>query len=83
MEVSLFSENIHRIGSERREIFGSELKNSVAPGPGVYDLVKGVSFVKGKNTPSITIASKFGHIMNPETSPGPGQYDAISLNSLS
>ena len=40
---------VFRIGSEKREIFGSQVKNSVAPGPGVYDLTKGLGFVKGKN----------------------------------
>jgi len=49
----------YRIGSEKREIFGSELKNSVAPGPGIYDLTKGVGFVKGKNSPRITMGTKF------------------------
>lgn len=30
-----------RIGSEKRNIFGNEIKSAVAPGPGIYDVEKG------------------------------------------
>lgn len=74
----------YRIGTERREIFGNEIRNSVGPGPGLYDVEKGSKFVKGKNSPSITMGYKFSfnNINNPEISPGPGSYDVVS-DSLS
>ncbi len=75
--VNVFIDICCRIGSERRNVFGSEIRASVAPGPGVYEQYKGLSFVKGKFSPTITMAAKFKNsaINNPEMSPGPGSYD--------
>jgi hypothetical protein len=66
-----------RIGSEKRDIFGNEIKSSVAPGPGVYDVEKGQKFVKGKFSPKITMGYRYddkSHI-NPVHKPGPGAYE--------
>lgn len=66
MEVDILKLALHiinpiciRIGSEKRNIFGTELKASIAPGPGIYDMDKGQNFVKGKFSPRITMGLKY------------------------
>lgn len=65
------------MGSEKRNTFGQEIQSSIAPGPGIYDIYKGMKLVKGKMPPNITMGQKFSHsnINNPESLPGPGSYD--------
>ena len=58
----------------------SNLKNlgsSVVPGPGIYDVTKGVDFIKGKTSPKITMGPRINdhYINGPEKLPGPGQYE--------
>jgi len=62
------------MGSEKRNTFGSEILSSVAPGPGLYDAYKGLSFIKGKQSPNITMGKKFNasYLNDPAYLPGPG-----------
>ncbi|CDW81167.1 UNKNOWN [Stylonychia lemnae] len=65
------------MGSEKRNTFGSVIQSSIAPGPGLYDANRGLSFIKGKMSPNITMGQKFNasSINDPSYLPGPGQYD--------
>lgn len=67
-----------RIGTERRNIFGTEIKGSVAPGPGIYEVSSAAKLAKGKISPKITIGKKVNEsikLANLEALPGPGTYD--------
>ncbi len=50
---------INRIGTEKRDAFGSDVKKSVGPGPNVYDVYHGAKMAKGKMSPKISMGSRF------------------------
>ena len=61
------------MGSEKRNAFGNEIRAS-GPGPGMYEQYKGLSFVKGKFSPNITMAAKLRKSLVDQL-PGPGAYN--------
>lgn len=45
----------YRIGSERRNIFGKEIKSNYSPGPAAYDGLEHLHQVKGRNAPQFSM----------------------------
>lgn len=76
-ETNYMCNKCNRMGSEKRNIFGKEIQSSVSPGPAQYEASKGLSLVKGKMAPNITMGHRLtmSFNKNPEELPGPGSYD--------
>lgn len=72
----LWNKILFRIGNETRESFN--LKSSITPGPGGYNIGRAYEVYVGKRSPRHFIATKFKSPSNTmEKTPGPGAYNNL------
>lgn len=66
----------YRIGNQTRESFN--LRSSIAPGPGGYNIERAYEVYVGRRSPRHYIATKFKFSINDaEKTPGPGAYNNL------
>jgi hypothetical protein len=49
---------MYSIGGAKREMINEQSLSKASPGPAAYNAIDGLSFIKGKQTPKFTIASR-------------------------